>query len=163
MADGATYFAALPERLAAHGFALWTGAGPGAGEWAVFHRRKVSLTKLAKVDTFAAVCAWEPCPPSATVRAASERVYRWARANKSKLPRGLGGLAVAYTVVVASSAPPDVAALVSTYVPRHFGSSELVAVVELDRDTVLRCEKRPLWAGAYHRGFRTELAKLFGP
>lgn len=157
------YLDGVRARLVAAGYTVWSGAGPGVGESMTYHRRKAEVSKFALVDTFCVVqCQGRDVTPS-DYADFSGSVFDFAVENKSWLPRGLFGLAIAHAVMVTGVAAPPVTRSVEAFSPKHWASTEFPALVELEAGRVHCSTATPLWGGAYYNGFRAQVKELFEP
>ena len=158
------YLETLNTRLVEQGFAAFDKE-PEGGADRVWHRRKAEITKFSLVDCFACV-RYVPGAELTTDFLAqfSSASFVLALANKSWLPRGLFGMAIALPLVITDQVSDDVAAFVrESYCPKHWASQEFPAVLELGTGKLLRFEKTPAWGAAYYKGMRKGVDALFSP
>jgi hypothetical protein len=157
------YLSEVGARLASAGYEPWSGNAPGVGESRIYHRRKAQVARLALVDTFCVVRCQDEEVTVSDFTDLSGSAFAFAIANKSWLPRGLLGMAIAHGVMVTGKATPALAKAVETYAPRHWASMEFPVLVELDAKQLRYFGGTPVWGAAYYRGLRTQTKDLFGP
>jgi hypothetical protein len=133
------------------------------GDAPVYRRRQFSITKFGLVDTFIVPTCVEGDLTSSKLSDFSSEAFNVGLANKNFLPRGFGGLAIVYPLLVVENISDDVRRFVTQdYNPKHFASFEFPAVYSLAQNGLLTLEKTPVWGAAYYGGFRDEVRRLFG-
>jgi len=162
--DFASYLAALEPRLQAEGFQKLPDVPVETDAAVAYRKRKFEITKFGLVDRFA-IPVWRAGSELTDdwLRDYGTRCFAYALKNKSWLPRGFFGMAIAYPLVVTDVLEPPLEELVTRgYCPKHWASSEFPAVFDLRRGTVFHYEATPTWGAAYYPGMRTEVARLYG-
>ena len=128
----------------------------------VFRRRRFSLTKFGVVDTFCIARCFEDILSEGQIETFSSNAFRFALKNKFFLPRGLGGMAIAYPLLIAENVSNSVRQFITrSYNPKHWSSFEFPVVFELSTGQLLFYQSTPAWGAAYYRSFRTEAETLF--
>jgi hypothetical protein len=155
------FLATLDARLAQRGFRPCRRQLPELNADRCLRRRRLSLAKFGFVDTFAVVKRFEGPPGTQEFAAFSALAFRCGMANKIWLPRGFGGTAIVYPLAVVRHLTAELRDFVAQHAPKHWASFEFPAVLELSTGQ-LRCfDRTPMWGGAYYRGFRNEVRKLY--
>ncbi|UCC68901.1 MAG: hypothetical protein JSV79_02960 [Armatimonadota bacterium] len=155
------YLALLDQRMGSRGFSLMPQPPTDLRVDRMFQRREFSLTKFGIVDTFCLIRrASEPLTP-VSVEAFSRASFAFALKHKIWIPRGFGGTAVAYPVLVADAVPDTVRQFAERYCPRHWASIEFPVVVDCSSGSLLFYKSTPLWGAAYYRGLRRQSEELF--
>jgi hypothetical protein len=156
-----SFLPALDARLAHGCFRPCKRTVPELGAERCLRRRRFSLTKFGFVDTFVVAKRFDgPLAPQ-QFAAFSALAFRCGMANKIWLPRGFGGTAVVYPLAVVRHLTPELRDYVSQYAPKHWASFEFPAVLELSTGQLACFDRTPMWGGAYYRGFRNEVRKLY--
>lgn len=130
----------------------------------LFHRRNVSITKFALLDTFVLLQYLPPADLTPeVVRAIGERTFEFGLKHKSFLPRGFFGGLVVYPVILSNVVPQGVHAFMQQHAPKHWSSFEFGAVVDLSVRQLICFSGTPLWGAFYYDGFRSELHSICAP
>lgn len=157
------YLAVLDQRMESRGFKPIPQRPSDVQVDRVFQRREFSLTKFGMLDTFCvATCSGDPLTP-AWIEAFSKAAFGFALRHKIWIPRGFGGTAFAYPLVVADAVPDDARQFVARYCPKHWASVEFPVVVDCSSGELLFYRSTPMWGAAYYGGIRRQVQELFAP
>ena len=156
------YLTTVAAQLQSEGFRPKPGPSGEGSQTRYFHRRRFRPTRLSVVDTVCAVRAFDQISPEEFVDF-SGSVFAVALADKSWLPRGLGGMVVAHAIAVTETAGADTIGRAGSYVPKHWASAEFPGLVELEEPAVHCYEGTPVWGAAYYRSYRDTVKRLFTP
>ena len=157
------YLLKLSSRMKRSGFSEFDRHLQGFQVDLSFHRREFVLAKFSVVDTFVMVTrALEGCTPT-LFETFSQHVFQFALDHKSEWPRGLGGCAVSYPVLVVDASMEDIRLFVEAYCPKHWSSFEFPVLVDLSSQSVYHYTATPVLGLLYYQGFRKETRELFWP
>lgn len=155
------YLETVERNLDRERFDSYPGAPGGYRTW-TYHRRQFELSKFGLVDTFVVVGQFDRVD-ARTAQAFSEAAFRFGLANKSRLPRGLGGNLVVYPTIVGETILDDVVDWVLSYSPNHWAAFEMPLVADLSSAEVLYNDTKPLWGRAYYSGFHAMVERNLTP
>ena len=155
------YLETVEQNLDRDGFEAHPGT-PEGYRTDTYHRQRFELSKFGFVDTFVVVGQFDRVDAT-TVRQFSEAVFQFGLANKSSLPRGLGGNLVVYPVVIGETVYEDAVDWVLSYSPNHWAAFEIPLVADPDPAEVLYNDSKPAWGRAYYSGFHETIEHSLTP
>jgi hypothetical protein len=127
-----------------------------------YHRRQFELRKFGVVDTFVVVGLFEGVD-AATAQQFSTAAFQFGLANKSSLPRGVGGNLVVYPIILGETIYEDAVDWVLSYSPNHWAAFEIPLVADPARAEVLYNGSKPMWGRAYYGGFHETIEQSLTP
>jgi hypothetical protein len=157
------YLLGLSSRMKRWGFSEFHHQPQDIDTPLCLHKREFVATKFSIVDTFSVVMrAPLDCTPL-NFETLSKRVFQFALDNKNRWPRGLGGGAVAYPVLVADTLSGQLRSFAESYCPKHWASIEFPVLVDLSSQSICHYASTPAWGAFYYEGLRNEARRLFWP
>lgn len=128
----------------------------------ILHRKEFVIGMFSMVDTFYVIMQAPINLDQIRFQTFGKQVFQFALENKNPWPRGLGGGAVAYPVLIADSVPENVRLFAESYCPKHWASFEFPVLVDLSERSIYYYPNTPAWGAFYYRMFQKEVMSLFG-